>query len=97
MSVIRNKRLRQLVFERDAGICAVCRMYDAKWAADHILDLQFGGRDTLDNAQTLCRRHHQDKTSAAAPLRAKADRLRERHDETLRRLKSRVSSDVKAQ
>lgn len=85
MSIIRNKRLRQLVFERDAGICAVCRVYDAKWEADHIVDLQFGGRDTLDNAQTLCRRHHQAKTSAAAPVRAKADRLAERHQQTLRR------------
>ena len=81
----RNKALRQKVLERDNGLCAVCGVYDAKWQADHILDLQFGGKDTLDNLQTLCRRHHTDKTSDAAPKRAKADRLKERAEKTKQR------------
>jgi 5-methylcytosine-specific restriction endonuclease McrA len=78
--MIRNKLLRKRVFERDGGVCRVCGIFDARWEADHILELSFGGKDDLDNLQTLCRRHHRNKTSEAAPKRAKSDRLRERHD-----------------
>lgn len=85
VKVTRNKSLRARVLERDGGICAVCQTYDPKWQADHIVDLQFGGKDTLENLQTLCRRHHTDKTTDAAPKRAKADRLKERSDMTKRR------------
>jgi 5-methylcytosine-specific restriction endonuclease McrA len=85
MPAIRNKRLRAQVFERDQGICAKCRRYDAKWQHDHILPLSLGGKDDLDNAQTLCRQHHGEKTVSEAPARAKADRLAERHDLTAKR------------
>ncbi len=78
-SVIRNRLLRHKVFERDHGICAQCDLYDPKWEADHVQELWEGGKDVLENMQTLCRRHHRDKTSNAAPVRAKTDRLRERH------------------
>jgi 5-methylcytosine-specific restriction endonuclease McrA len=44
-----------------------------------------GGKDVLDNMQTLCRRHHRDKTSDATPVRAKTDRLRAREDLTKKR------------
>jgi 5-methylcytosine-specific restriction endonuclease McrA len=83
--MIRNKLLRAKVLDRDSGICAKCGRYDPKWQADHIVDLQFYGRDALDNLQTLCRIHHAEKTVAAAPIRAKADRLRERSELTAKR------------
>lgn len=85
--MIRNRLLRQKVYDRDKGICAICQRFDAKWEADHKTELWEGGKDTLANMQTLCRRHHQDKTSGAAPVRAKTDRLRERHELTLSRRK----------
>lgn len=75
----RNGRLRAKVYERDKGVCASCGRYDPKWEADHIVELWEGGKDAIENAQTLCRQHHKTKTSGAAPVRAKADRLRERH------------------
>lgn len=85
MPASRNKRLRTLVYERDQGVCAVCKRYDARWQHDHILPLSLGGKDDIDNAQTLCRRHHGEKTSAEAPARAKADRLSIAYQQMLRR------------
>jgi 5-methylcytosine-specific restriction endonuclease McrA len=81
----RNRFLRAAVLVRDGGLCKKCGRFDPRWQCDHITDLQFGGTDTLDNLQTLCRRHHTEKTTAAAPRRAKADRLRERHETMLAR------------
>jgi 5-methylcytosine-specific restriction endonuclease McrA len=83
--IVRNKFLRAKVFERDGGVCATCGRFDPKWQHDHILPLSLGGKDTLDNAQTLCRDHHGAKTSAEAAPRAKADRLSERHKLTEKR------------
>lgn len=80
MSTTRNKALRAKVFDRDGGRCVNGCGFDPKWQHDHIVDLQFGGADTLENSQTLCRHCHGRKTSEAAPKRAKADRLRERHE-----------------
>jgi len=83
--IVRNKRLRAQVFERDQGRCAVCDIYDAKWEADHIQALWQGGSDTLDNLQTLCRRHHLEKSVGHVPIRAKTDRLAARHELTRKR------------
>lgn len=81
----RNTLLRKRVFERDGGICAKCGRFDAKWEHDHIVALWSGGKDDLDNSQTLCRRCHLGKSVGETPVRAKTDRLRERHRLTQRR------------
>jgi 5-methylcytosine-specific restriction endonuclease McrA len=83
--IVRNKLLRKRVFERDGGICADCGRYDAKWEHDHDVPLWSGGRDDLDNSVTRCRACHLKKTTGETPVRAKTDRLRERHDLTLKR------------
>lgn len=80
-----RKHLRDKVYERDEGRCAVCAVYDAHWEADHIHEIWAGGPDDIDNLQTLCRRHHREKTDAQTPLRAKADRLNAKHEQTKRR------------
>ncbi len=84
MTAVR-KYLRDKVEERDEGRCAVCGVYDAKWQADHVHEIWAGGPDDIDNLQTLCRRHHREKTDSQTPIRAKTDRLRDRHDLTRRR------------
>lgn len=83
--MIRNKLLRAKVLERDSGICARCGRFDQKWQGDHIVPISMGGKDELDNLQTLCRIHHAEKTVSEAPIRAKADRLHDRHELTRRR------------
>lgn len=85
MKIIRNKGLRAKVFDRDGGICARCQRYDPKWEHDHEQPLSMGGRDDLDNSITLCRDCHRRKTSGEAPVRAKTDRLRLRHELTQKR------------
>ncbi len=83
--MIRNRLLRRKVFERDGGVCRRCQLYDPKWEADHCVEIWEGGKDSIENLQTLCRRCHQRKTSDATPVRAKADRLRARSDLTKKR------------
>lgn len=77
---VRNKGLRKKVFERDHGVCCKCDRFDPKWLHDHIIPLEAGGADTLDNSQTLCRQHEKPKTAQDARDRAKAKRLKEKHD-----------------
>lgn len=81
----RNTLLRKRVFERDQGFCAKCGAYDSHWEADHVTALWEGGKDTLENLQTLCRHCHMAKTIKDVPVRAKTDRLRDRHQLTKRR------------
>lgn len=81
----RNTLLRKRVQERDQGICAKCGRYDHKWECDHVLALWSGGKDEIDNCQTLCRRCHVAKSVGETPVRAKTDRLKARHDLTRRR------------
>ncbi len=76
----RNRFLRAKVFERDQGVCATCGLYDARWIHDHIVELWEGGADTLENSQTLCRRHSDEKTFGKFADRAKTDRLAIRHE-----------------
>ncbi|MFF2495838.1 HNH endonuclease [Agromyces sp. NPDC058064] len=66
------KRLRAQVFKRDGNQC-VARMADGSRCpettnleCDHIVNVKQGGTDELDNMQTLCKWHHQRKTSREA-------------------------------
>lgn len=88
----RNSLIRRKVYERDGGICAKCGRYDPKWQHDHILALWSGGKDTLENSQTLCRNHHIEKSIGETPVRAKTDRLRDRDELTKRRRQIREGS-----
>ena len=85
--MIRNKLLRKKVYDRDEGVCCDCGRYDPKWEHDHDIPLWQGGADTLENSKTRCRRCHKTKTVSEAPVRAKADRLAERHQLTEKRKK----------
>jgi len=86
-AIMRNPGLRKKVWERDFGICANCGRFSAKWQHDHIVSLASGGADTLENSRTLCKSCHRSKTGPETTQRAKADRIRERHELTLKRLR----------
>ena len=83
--IVRDRALRAKVFERDQGVCLDCQKYDPHWEMDHEVALWRGGRDDIDNCVTRCRRCHLRKTVGETPIRAKTDRLRERHDLTQKR------------
>ena len=58
-------RLQQRCFKRDHHTCQQCGYIGGgphTLFADHILNRQSGGSDTLDNLQTLCRDCHSAKT-----------------------------------
>ena len=81
----RNAALRKRVRERSEGHCAKCGAYDARGESDHIVALWCGGSDALENLQWLCRHCHLHKTVGETPIRAKTDRLANRHELTRQR------------
>jgi 5-methylcytosine-specific restriction endonuclease McrA len=86
-AIVRNSSLRRKVWERDQGICAECGRYSAKWQCDHTTALHVNGADTLENARTLCSSCHRRKSGSELTVKAKTDRLAERHALTMQRRK----------
>jgi 5-methylcytosine-specific restriction protein A len=80
--------VRQLVFKRDQGICALCgtdtMQFSVRkramgtghlWQADHIVPVVEGGGECgLDGYQTLCTSCHRRKTTAMQQARADSRR-----------------------
>ena len=69
--------LRETVFTRDAGICALCGLdtkelpeervwgyRKARWEADHTIPLVEGGANDMGNVRTLCVPCHRAATAA---------------------------------
>jgi len=57
---IRDKKIRDHVFERDGYECLSCYTKD-NLSLDHIIPVSMGGPNTLDNLQTLCSRCNSKK------------------------------------
>jgi len=58
------RRLRKLVLARDCYLCQLCLQPAGKSAhVDHIVPRSRGGKDSLDNLQTLCACCHNRKTA----------------------------------
>ena len=49
-----SPRTRFRVFQRDLYQCVICHISGVRLEVDHIVPKSKGGRDTLDNLQTLC-------------------------------------------
>lgn len=63
------------------GNCAVCGFKTGGSAGlewDHVIPLEMGGDDTLENLQPLCRPCHRAKTRQDAGHTAKAKRMQQR-------------------
>ena len=59
-----NKKLRFLVFERDNYTCQACGRTPedgVKLSPDHIVPVDWGGKTTLSNLQTLCKECNEGK------------------------------------
>ena len=57
------RRLRKLVLARDCYLCQLCLQPAGKSAhVDHVVPKSRGGKDSLDNLQTLCAGCHGRKT-----------------------------------
>ena len=55
------ERTRKQVLAMYGNVCAVCG--EIANEVDHILELDAGGDDSLDNLQVLCTYHHRIKTA----------------------------------
>ena len=64
----RIRRVREVIWERDQGKCALCpavvgnESFPHHWEADHIVPLVEGGLHTPDNIRTLCIPCHKAET-----------------------------------
>lgn len=69
---------RRLVFERDAGKCALCQAVIGRlgaWEMDHVIPVvEGGGSCGLENLRVLCRACHVAVTAQLARRRAEARR-----------------------
>jgi len=57
---ISNNR-RFLVFKRDGYRCRICRRKGGELEVDHVVPVCRGGKNTMDNLQTLCKRCNRGK------------------------------------
>lgn len=79
-----SRLARVRIFDAAGGVCHLCGQkisasLGETWQADHVKPLWGGGEDTeaaMKPAHTSC---HQIKTSAEAPMKAKADRMRAKY------------------
>ena len=65
----RWRRLRNLVLIRDHHMCVLCGLdgrIERATDVDHITPKSSGGTDAMDNLQSLCTRHHREKTGREA-------------------------------
>ena len=58
------KFLREQVFRRDNHRCQKCGLFGQVLECDHVVPLEQGGLDHIDNLQTLCVACHVAKTAA---------------------------------
>ena len=58
--------IRRQVIRRDGGVCQQSDEggCNGPLEVDHIVEIQHGGGDELENLRTLCRRHHARKRAA---------------------------------
>jgi 5-methylcytosine-specific restriction endonuclease McrA len=87
LSIVRNRKLREQVWERDQGVCCDCGRFHSKWEAEHTVPLWSGGKDDLSNVVTRCPPCHKPKTAREAKDRAKSDRVREKYEALKRRMR----------
>ncbi|MGV6875914.1 HNH endonuclease [Pseudochelatococcus sp. B33] len=63
------RKLRAAALARDNHLCQACLAADKLTPAtdvDHVTPKSKGGADDLSNLQSLCRRHHDEKTAREA-------------------------------
>lgn len=68
-------KTRAAVIERAKGICELEGCDEPANEVDHIIECWEGGTNAIENAQLLCRKHHQEKTSHSTHLRGKGKRF----------------------
>ena len=72
--------LRECVFARDRGVCAICgintKRRRQRWEADHIVAVVEGGDSNLENIRTLCVPCHRRVTAELRERRRSCNQAR---------------------
>lgn len=92
-----SKKTRVIIFERDGGICWICKgkiAANEPWDADHMLSRELGGSDDIENLAPAHRDPcHRNKSKEDVRLIAKGNRLiRKANPETRKRSKRPIPS-----
>ena len=80
-----SRKARAAIFEAAGGLCHICggRIQAGEaWELEHVTALSMGGADEADNLRPAHIKCHRNKTSAEAPILAKARRLEAKHKGT---------------
>ena len=84
-----SRKQRVEIFTRAKGHCegkdCGAHLKAGEGEYDHILPQSMGGENTVENGQVLCNACHKSKTASEAAPRAKADRVRDKHNGTWKR------------
>lgn len=83
-----TKKTRALIFERDGGICWLCKgKIEAAqpWDADHMVSRELGGSDDIENLAPAHRDPcHREKTKRDVGMIAKSNRIIKKSDPSTR-------------
>lgn len=75
-----SKKIRALIFERDKGICWLCKTKikdNQPWDADHMVSRELGGADAIENLAPAHRDPcHRNKSKQDVAMIAKSNRIR---------------------
>jgi 5-methylcytosine-specific restriction endonuclease McrA len=90
------ERIRDRVFFRAKGICHISGRKIViprdRWQLEHIKPLSMGGEHRERNLAPALADPHKEKTAAEAGDRAKADRIRRKHNGTWPKSKTKLKS-----
>jgi hypothetical protein len=74
------RKERKAVFDKTGGFCFTCpSKLVGRWIVEHVIPLEDGGPDTLENKQPSCVKCATAKTSAEATQRAYERKVRDNH------------------
>ncbi|MBY8918784.1 HNH endonuclease [Nitratireductor sp. L1-7-SE] len=76
-----TRRQRLEIWQRADGHCEKCRakLKVGEGEYDHVIAQGYGGENTVENGQLLCRPCHKGKTAVDKGITEKTKRIRDKH------------------
>lgn len=89
-----TRKQRLEIWNRAAGHCESCRakLKVGEGEYDHRIAQGYGGENTTDNGQLLCRTCHGKKTGADKGITEKVKRIRDKHNGVFPKSRARIQS-----
>lgn len=89
-----NRKQRLEIWTRAKGHCEACRakLKVGEGEFDHRIAQGYGGENTVENGQLLCRVCHKGKTAKDKGITEKVKRIRDKHLGTYPKSKAKIQS-----